>query len=228
LPETFNPNVQSSTPGGGNQQSALIVAMLGFVLLCSHLYFVHSKPRVPTQSEMEQPSDTLGRAISSRPSTPTTTIKAKTNGQPPESPVRFGWLTVIAKPLYLALRLVYEHGTGNWGWAHLHHRHDVPYSVHNAFARDGSYPATAVCACYASRYGIYAVALRFWAGALLGNRQSDQSPYSAPKEQTKSVVPHLRRSTACLWTQPSRAGLMLAPALWAWIANTAFPCSFPS
>ena len=26
-------------------------------------------------------------------------------------------------------------------------------------------------------------------------------------EQTKSVVPHLRRSTACLWTQPFRAGL---------------------
>jgi YidC/Oxa1 family membrane protein insertase len=26
-------------------------------------------------------------------------------------------LTVIAKPLYLALRLVYEHGIGNWGWA---------------------------------------------------------------------------------------------------------------
>jgi hypothetical protein len=30
----------------------------------------------------------------------------------------------------------------------------------------------------------------------------------APNEQTKSVVPHLRRSTACLWTQPFRAGLI--------------------
>jgi hypothetical protein len=31
---------------------------------------------------------------------------------------------------------------------------------------------------------------------------------SGPNEQTKSVVPHLRRSTACLWTQPFRAGLI--------------------
>ena len=30
----------------------------------------------------------------------------------------------------------------------------------------------------------------------------------SPKEETKSVVPHLRRSTAwLLWTQPFRAGL---------------------
>ncbi len=48
----------------------------------------------------------------------------------------------------------------------------------------------------------------------------------APNEQRKSVVPHLRRSTARLWTQPFRAGLFLVPALWAWIANTAYPCSF--
>jgi hypothetical protein len=30
----------------------------------------------------------------------------------------------------------------------------------------------------------------------------------APNERTKSVVPHLRRSTSCLWTQPFRAGLI--------------------
>ena len=31
--------------------------------------------------------------------------------------IQFGWLTVIAKPLYLALRFLYEHGVPNWGWA---------------------------------------------------------------------------------------------------------------
>ncbi len=31
--------------------------------------------------------------------------------------IQFGWLTVIAKPLYWALRFLYEHGIGNWGWA---------------------------------------------------------------------------------------------------------------
>ena len=33
------------------------------------------------------------------------------------NPNQFGWLTVIAKPLYLTLRLIYEHGVRNWGWA---------------------------------------------------------------------------------------------------------------
>jgi len=31
--------------------------------------------------------------------------------------IQFGWLTVIAKPLYWALRFLYEHGIGSWGWA---------------------------------------------------------------------------------------------------------------
>lgn len=40
-----------------------------------------------------------------------------------ESPTRahtqspFGWLTFIADPLYLALRILYTHGIHNWGWA---------------------------------------------------------------------------------------------------------------
>jgi len=33
------------------------------------------------------------------------------------SPDNFGWLAFIAKPLYLALRFLYGHGVGNWGWA---------------------------------------------------------------------------------------------------------------
>jgi hypothetical protein len=39
------------------------------------------------------------------------------------------------------------------------------------------------------------------------NRPDSDIKDRAPNEQTKSVVPHLRRSTACLWTQPFRAGL---------------------
>jgi YidC/Oxa1 family membrane protein insertase len=31
--------------------------------------------------------------------------------------MQFGWLTFIAKPLYLVLRFLYEHVIGNWGWA---------------------------------------------------------------------------------------------------------------
>jgi YidC/Oxa1 family membrane protein insertase len=38
-------------------------------------------------------------------------------GQSLESLIQFGWLTVIAKPLYLALRYLVEHGINNWGWS---------------------------------------------------------------------------------------------------------------
>ncbi len=41
----------------------------------------------------------------------------KPSGQSLEPLIQFGWLTVIAKPLYLALRFLYEHGIPNWGWA---------------------------------------------------------------------------------------------------------------
>lgn len=31
--------------------------------------------------------------------------------------IQFGWWTIIAEPLYLALRFLYEHGIHSWGWA---------------------------------------------------------------------------------------------------------------
>jgi YidC/Oxa1 family membrane protein insertase len=122
LPEILNPNLQSSTPGGGNKQSALVAAVLGLVILCAHLYFVHPKPGMPrqpnqAQTDTKQPSSKTGQAVGNRSSVPATTLKTKTTGQTTESPTGFGWLTIIAKPLYLALRLVYEHGIRNWGWA---------------------------------------------------------------------------------------------------------------
>jgi YidC/Oxa1 family membrane protein insertase len=42
----------------------------------------------------------------------------KPDGPTLESLIQFGtWLGVIAKPLFLALRFLYEHGIPNWGWA---------------------------------------------------------------------------------------------------------------
>ncbi len=40
----------------------------------------------------------------------------KQTGQSLEPLIHFGWLTVIAKPLYLVLRFLNEHGIPNWGW----------------------------------------------------------------------------------------------------------------
>jgi YidC/Oxa1 family membrane protein insertase len=40
----------------------------------------------------------------------------KPTGQSLEPLIQFGWWTVIAKPLYLSLRFLNEHGVPNWGW----------------------------------------------------------------------------------------------------------------
>jgi YidC/Oxa1 family membrane protein insertase len=43
--------------------------------------------------------------------------EGKPAGPSLEALIQYGWLTVIAKPLYLCLRFFYEHGISNWGWA---------------------------------------------------------------------------------------------------------------
>ena len=45
-----------------------------------------------------------------------TSADGKPDGQSLEPLIQFGWLTVIAKPLYLLLRFLNEHGVPNWGW----------------------------------------------------------------------------------------------------------------
>jgi len=42
--------------------------------------------------------------------------EGKQDGPSLESLIQFGWLTVIAKPLFLALRFNYNHLVANWGW----------------------------------------------------------------------------------------------------------------
>jgi YidC/Oxa1 family membrane protein insertase len=41
----------------------------------------------------------------------------KPDGPSLDSLIQFGWWTVIAKPLYVVLRFMVDHGIGNWGWA---------------------------------------------------------------------------------------------------------------
>ena len=41
----------------------------------------------------------------------------KADGPNLEPLIQYGWMTVIAKPLYLLLRFMVQHGIGNWGWA---------------------------------------------------------------------------------------------------------------
>ncbi|MGA7155624.1 MAG: membrane protein insertase YidC [Acidobacteriaceae bacterium] len=45
-------------------------------------------------------------------------VRASASGGSAGAPAdHFGWLTFLAKPLYLALRFVHDHGVGNWGWS---------------------------------------------------------------------------------------------------------------
>jgi YidC/Oxa1 family membrane protein insertase len=41
----------------------------------------------------------------------------KADGPNLEPLIQYGWMTVVAKPLYLLLRFLVEHGIGNWGWS---------------------------------------------------------------------------------------------------------------
>jgi YidC/Oxa1 family membrane protein insertase len=47
----------------------------------------------------------------------TTGADGKADGPNLEPLIQYGWMTVVAKPLYLLLRFIVEHGVGNWGWA---------------------------------------------------------------------------------------------------------------
>jgi len=47
----------------------------------------------------------------------TTAPDGTANGEDLKPLIQFGWLKVIAEPLFLLLRFVYEHGIHSWGWA---------------------------------------------------------------------------------------------------------------
>jgi YidC/Oxa1 family membrane protein insertase len=100
---------------------------------------LHNSIQLPSDAtdpnSQKRPADVLGLAVGDTSGTTRLRIYAgpkqldqlKTvhandaNGKPTgptlEALIQYGWLTVIAKPLYLCLRFFYEHGIGNWGWA---------------------------------------------------------------------------------------------------------------
>jgi YidC/Oxa1 family membrane protein insertase len=101
LREIHNPDLESHFPGGiGDVRS-----LLAFLVLVSMLFFGFQYVRQPKQSG-EIPASQL------QPQAAHQEI-----GQSIASPSDFGWLTLIAKPLYLALCFFHDHGIGNWGWS---------------------------------------------------------------------------------------------------------------
>lgn len=84
--------------------SLLALAALAFVLF---LVYLHA-----TQSATLSPSHDAGYLHPS-----TASLQSSYSVRPSESVAQFGWLSFIAWPLYQALRFLFQHGTGNWGWA---------------------------------------------------------------------------------------------------------------
>jgi YidC/Oxa1 family membrane protein insertase len=110
LPEILNPNLQPRNSGGrGELVSLLAFALLAFTLLFAYPYSQKPKSSAPTPVSPMQ-SQTAQAVIAKAPA-------QAVNGQSIVPRSSFGWLTFIAKPLYLALRFLHEHGIGNWGWA---------------------------------------------------------------------------------------------------------------
>jgi YidC/Oxa1 family membrane protein insertase len=104
----YSPDVLPQKSGGnGDLRSFLVFIALFFTLLFGYRY-VHTStasatvPRGPVQSR------TLQTEISKAPVAAVDGSIASPN---------FGWLALIARPLYVALRFLHGHGVGNWGWA---------------------------------------------------------------------------------------------------------------
>jgi len=105
LREIHNPDLESRNPGGNGDRS-LAILLLVFMLFFGVQYVRQPKQSVPVQAAPQTVDEGIGKAHSAV--TGVSSINSASN---------FGWLTFIAKPLYLALRFLHDHGIGNWGWS---------------------------------------------------------------------------------------------------------------
>jgi YidC/Oxa1 family membrane protein insertase len=110
LREIHNPDFESRNPdGGGDVRSLLAFLVLVFMLCFSVQYIRQPKQSASISASQVQPQ-TVHEGIDKGPS--------RMAGRQSIAPTgNFGWLTFIAKPLYLALRFLHDHGIGNWGWS---------------------------------------------------------------------------------------------------------------
>jgi YidC/Oxa1 family membrane protein insertase len=110
LPEIHNPDLAPrNSRGHGETRSLLVFILLLFTVLFGYQTLYHSlSPRSQHPGAGQSQSLPVESARSIQPATGSPSVEAIGN---------FGWLAFIAKPLYLALRFLYGHGIGNWGWS---------------------------------------------------------------------------------------------------------------
>ncbi len=109
MPEMHNPDLESRNPSGNGDVSLLALLVIVFLLVFGVQHVQQPKPSAPIPASQVQPQ-TVHEEIDKAPS-------PVAGHQSIASPSNFGWLTFIARPLYLALRFLHDHGIGNWGWS---------------------------------------------------------------------------------------------------------------
>lgn len=107
MTEYRNPNLESKNPRNNGDDFARLAFIIVFSLIAlgtHHLWQTqHPVQLSPNHVNLVPvPKHALTTAHISE-------VSSSSNG--------FGWLTFIAVPLYTALRLVQDHGIGNWGWS---------------------------------------------------------------------------------------------------------------
>jgi membrane protein insertase Oxa1/YidC/SpoIIIJ len=107
VPEIKNPDLGSRNRGGVGY--LLVSLALAFMFLFGFQYVRELKRAIPTPASQVQSQTVHEEAAHASWSVAGRRSIASVGG--------FGRLTFIAKPLYLGLRFLHDHGIGNWGWS---------------------------------------------------------------------------------------------------------------
>lgn len=109
MPEIHNPDFESRNPSGTSAVRYLLALILAFTLVFGFQYVWQTKSPAPLPANRLQPQ-TVQAVTAQAPFQTVGDQSITTRG-------KFGWLTFIAEPLYLALRILHNHWIGNWGWS---------------------------------------------------------------------------------------------------------------
>jgi len=117
LSEILNPNGQAQS-AGGEIRSMPAFLMLVFMLLFGFHSLPKSQPAAAQHSsQIQAATNQPGPSPSAASKLVVAARESETGGRSLPKKTQFGWLTFLAKPLYLALKSLHDHGVSNWGWA---------------------------------------------------------------------------------------------------------------
>jgi YidC/Oxa1 family membrane protein insertase len=110
LPEIHHPDHRPRSSGGNHDSRSLLAFIVLFLMLLFGNHYIHTSTAPAAMPTSPVQTQTPKTEIDKAPA-------MATADRPIGSSDNFGWLAFIARPLYLALRFLYGHGIGNWGWA---------------------------------------------------------------------------------------------------------------